>query len=337
MLSSYATLDQTTGRYVLTSIESEPGEPCSLCRGNGGVLIKCESCKLRVHASCGMSPAAVKLMYSVSDSSSTFRCPNHAAGFVLKVPRANPPAKTAQVKRAKTSSPPLGSTAKAKKLPSPPPKPYVASEYLNRRVSVFREGIVGTVVAAPASGNLQIDLDDGKTKISRMHTSVRVIEPRPPGCAVCGKSDQVASILLCDGCDLEMHMGCHKPPIKVIPTGKWFCDKCREDQQLGEVAKPGSALVKKTLEGGAVGGAAASAVGGKSKSLLAASASAGKGGPAAKKAKTPSLSSGMPTTLPHPSPHINPEDLVVNWSLVFSEMEGRGAAPEGATVHRQRF
>jgi len=52
---------------------------------------------------------------------------------------------------------------------------------MHKRVSVFKEGIVGTVILAPSSGNVQIDLDDGKTRITRYYIALRLIPIRDPG------------------------------------------------------------------------------------------------------------------------------------------------------------
>jgi len=294
VLSTTVAFDAASGRFVVVSpVEPDVGETCAMCRGGMGVLVKCEACKTRVHVTCGMSPAAVKLGYSVSDSAPSCRCPTHAASLVLKIPRTAP-AKPGTVKRAKTSSPEPASSAAA---PPVDAGPFVPSKYLKQRVSVFREGIVGSVVAAPASGNLKIDLDDGKTSITRPYTAVRVIPERPPGCSVCHQSSDVETILLCDGCDLEMHMGCHKPPIKTVPAGKWFCPQCREDQQLGKIA---DAKAK-----------AAAASSGKKPASTAAKS------PAAKKSKAAAMPSS-PSAMPPPL-SLKAEELVVDWARVFAE------------------
>jgi hypothetical protein len=42
-------------------------------------------------------------------------------------------------------------------------------------------------------------------------------------CATCGDG---GSLLICDGCEGEYHMGCLRPPLETVPEGKWECDKC---------------------------------------------------------------------------------------------------------------
>eukprot|EP00536_Pseudo-nitzschia_multiseries_P006512 jgi/Psemu1/239446/estExt_Genewise1.C_1390071 len=42
-------------------------------------------------------------------------------------------------------------------------------------------------------------------------------------CAICGEG---GSLLICDGCESEWHMGCAKPALKTIPDGDWECDIC---------------------------------------------------------------------------------------------------------------
>jgi hypothetical protein len=45
---------------------------------------------------------------------------------------------------------------------------------------------------------------------------------------MCPRSNIVSkpSILLCDGCDRGYHLGCLKPPLKIVPKGQWICDEC---------------------------------------------------------------------------------------------------------------
>lgn len=47
-------------------------------------------------------------------------------------------------------------------------------------------------------------------------------------CAICGDG---GSLLICDGCEGEYHMGCLRPALKSIPEGNWECDQC-VDQKL---------------------------------------------------------------------------------------------------------
>lgn len=48
-------------------------------------------------------------------------------------------------------------------------------------------------------------------------------------CSKCLKKEQpgdVDQMLLCDGCDLEIHVSC--AGLKTVPTGDWLCEKCLE-------------------------------------------------------------------------------------------------------------
>lgn len=42
-------------------------------------------------------------------------------------------------------------------------------------------------------------------------------------CAVCGEG---GSLLICDGCEGEYHLGCLRPALTTIPEGHWECDEC---------------------------------------------------------------------------------------------------------------
>ncbi len=45
------------------------------------------------------------------------------------------------------------------------------------------------------------------------------------GCRICGFDDDHANLLLCEGCDTEVHTYCLSPPLEKVPTGDWFCGK----------------------------------------------------------------------------------------------------------------
>eukprot|EP00698_Gefionella_okellyi_P009169 TRINITY_DN2311_c0_g1_i2.p1 TRINITY_DN2311_c0_g1~~TRINITY_DN2311_c0_g1_i2.p1 ORF type:complete len:161 (-),score=9.53 TRINITY_DN2311_c0_g1_i2:76-558(-) len=45
-------------------------------------------------------------------------------------------------------------------------------------------------------------------------------------CVICGKTDDAAHSLLCDGCDKPYHMRCLRPPLHRVPKGDWFCPRC---------------------------------------------------------------------------------------------------------------
>ncbi|DBA03266.1 TPA: hypothetical protein N0F65_011625 [Lagenidium giganteum] len=46
------------------------------------------------------------------------------------------------------------------------------------------------------------------------------------GCSTCRHNSDNDQLLLCDRCDGEIHMFCHKPQIKNLPEGEWFCSFC---------------------------------------------------------------------------------------------------------------
>jgi hypothetical protein len=45
------------------------------------------------------------------------------------------------------------------------------------------------------------------------------------GCQVCGFDDDHANLLLCEGCETELHTYCLNPPLEKVPEGDWFCGK----------------------------------------------------------------------------------------------------------------
>ena len=46
------------------------------------------------------------------------------------------------------------------------------------------------------------------------------------GCEECGAACFPDSILVCDACEREYHLGCLKPPLQAVPEGDWFCPQC---------------------------------------------------------------------------------------------------------------
>lgn len=46
------------------------------------------------------------------------------------------------------------------------------------------------------------------------------------GCLCCGEDNDHANILLCEACNDEYHTYCLDPPLRAVPTGDWFCNKC---------------------------------------------------------------------------------------------------------------
>lgn len=48
-------------------------------------------------------------------------------------------------------------------------------------------------------------------------------------CAVCGDG---GSLLICDGCEGEYHLGCLRPALSGVPEGYWECDECLDKRLL---------------------------------------------------------------------------------------------------------
>ena len=72
------------------------------------------------------------------------------------------------------------------------------------------------------------------------------------GCERCGGSHDEATLLLCDGCDCCWHLACLRPPLRSVPEGEWFCEKC---DPLGMVtARPPPTAERRATPGAASGG-----------------------------------------------------------------------------------
>jgi hypothetical protein len=69
---------------------------------------------------------------------------------------------------------------------------------------------------------------DNKKKKSVQKSSSDPAENFGTGCLTCGEDDDHANLLLCEGCDEEYHTYCLDPPLRAVPTGDWFCGKCKD-------------------------------------------------------------------------------------------------------------
>jgi hypothetical protein len=47
------------------------------------------------------------------------------------------------------------------------------------------------------------------------------------GCLCCSEDNDHANILLCEGCNDEYHTYCLDPPLRAVPSGDWYCSKCK--------------------------------------------------------------------------------------------------------------
>ena len=52
------------------------------------------------------------------------------------------------------------------------------------------------------------------------------------GCLVCRSKSDPEQTLLCDQCNKGWHMFCLKPKLTQIPSGDWFCPRCRPEDYI---------------------------------------------------------------------------------------------------------
>lgn len=185
---------------------------CALCSLEGvGACVGCAhpNCQIWAHASCAASPFAESAGYSCIDGN--LLCPIHES-YALPETGA-------------FSASAIASAAAAAVTPEPVKEMRPNPSWLNRRVSIIKEERIGTVVRI-LNKRLYVKLDDGVTEMEKKVEELFLLKKRPPGCAICSSSKNLNEILLCDGCDAEMHMKCLTPPITRVPKGKWFCPDC---------------------------------------------------------------------------------------------------------------
>ena len=45
-------------------------------------------------------------------------------------------------------------------------------------------------------------------------------------CTICHSNNEEDKIIICDMCDIAMHIDCLDPPLSQVPQQSWFCDLC---------------------------------------------------------------------------------------------------------------
>jgi len=70
-------------------------------------------------------------------------------------------------------------------------------------------------------------------------------------CVICKRKTDAETMLICDECDKAYHMACHKPKVKRIPDGDWFCAKCalKRKQTASPVKKRRRAVEEEEIDG----------------------------------------------------------------------------------------
>ncbi len=87
-------------------------------------------------------------------------------------------------------------------------------------------------------GSLQGTLPRGSTKLFQSAIAEAQAVLQEDGsedgiCENCHKGSEEGTILICDGCDTEWHMGCVDPALSTLPRGDWFCKYCDEARPEG--------------------------------------------------------------------------------------------------------
>ena len=52
-------------------------------------------------------------------------------------------------------------------------------------------------------------------------------------CKLCGQSENVLNLLLCDRCEEAFHVSCCKPRV-ILPIDEWFCHSCAKKNPEGD-------------------------------------------------------------------------------------------------------
>lgn len=54
-------------------------------------------------------------------------------------------------------------------------------------------------------------------------------------CEICHQLTDEHRMLVCDSCELGYHLDCLNPPLTRVPRGRWQCERCNNDTELGSI------------------------------------------------------------------------------------------------------
>lgn len=91
---------------------------------------------------------------------------------------------------------------------------------------LFEAGITIPDGVTASKNDTLDDIDYDTTSPVKKVKENNVKEIESIKCLVCGRGDDEAFMLLCDGCDDSYHTFCLLPPLKEIPKGDWRCPVC---------------------------------------------------------------------------------------------------------------
>jgi len=98
--------------------------------------------------------------------------------------------------------------------------------YHDEQRDSLRAGINNKNAKAKVNEN-QNDNDKETNRKGSVPSDDSSVDSIESGCRICGFDDDHANLLLCEGCDTEVHTYCLTPPLEKVPTGDWFCDSCK--------------------------------------------------------------------------------------------------------------
>jgi len=92
-----------------------------------------------------------------------------------------------------------------------------------------RRMLLAKIEAQKSRDKLAKDLQDMHTQeVSMLRAALQT------KCQICSQRSysrkDARTVLLCDGCNLEYHMGCLQPPLTRVPVGDWLCPPCEKER-----------------------------------------------------------------------------------------------------------
>jgi hypothetical protein len=106
-------------------------------------------------------------------------------------------------------------------------RPHPRSTRLKFKLRIQSVGLPEAVRQSLKDGARQIALARRRQVMSSSSSDdENVLVSR--GCSVCGGIENPGKVLMCDGCDNEVHMYCMSPPLRSVPKGRFDCPSCMD-------------------------------------------------------------------------------------------------------------
>ena len=130
-------------------------------------------------------------------------------------------------------------------------RPHPRSTRLKFKLRIKKVGLPDATCQSLKDGARQISLARRRGALSSSSSDdENVLVSR--GCSICGGIENPGKVLMCDGCDNEVHMYCMDPPLRSVPRGRFDCPSCMDRAGRAfaiSAAAPASCYIADDLDG----------------------------------------------------------------------------------------